>query len=62
MPTLPLRPWEDEASVMAPRIEHRNAAAGGQAEGGARKGLNLYGQVLAWSEDGRYAKAGGARV
>lgn len=64
MATMPLRPWEDEASVMAPRMEHGNAAAaaGGPLEGGAGEGLNLYGQVLAWSEDGRYAKAGGGRV
>jgi len=57
--TMPLRQWVEEASVMAPRIEHRDAAAEGRAERGAGEGLNLYGQVLAWSEDGRYAKPGG---
>lgn len=64
---IPLRPWENEAAVMAP-LEHQqqppspNAAGHGrrggrsaQSEEGARgtEGLNLHGQVLAWSDDGR---------
>ena len=59
MATIPLRPWEDEASVMAPLEQQPLSPRGGggsvEREERARgaEGLNLYGQVLAWSDDGR---------
>eukprot|EP00752_Nemacystus_decipiens_P018330 g16445.t1 len=61
--TIPLRPWENEAALMAP-LEQLPSSAGRGPRGSGRstdaeeraqraaEGLNLYGQVLAWSDDG----------
>ncbi|CAM9861622.1 unnamed protein product, partial [Pylaiella littoralis] len=42
---IPLRPWGEYSAVMAPRLEQ-------PSQGRKSDGLNLHGQVLAWSEDG----------
>lgn len=66
MANIPLRPWANEATVMAPRLGRqmqRNAGHGQRdsrhqtlpdEEEEEREGLNLHGQVLAWSVDGRW--------
>lgn len=48
---MPLRPWGEDSAVMTPPLLEQ------RSEGKGSVGMNLYGQVLAWSEDGRWVKA-----
>ncbi|CAN0404781.1 unnamed protein product, partial [Laminaria digitata] len=53
---MPLQPWANQAAVMAPALNLlRDAGNGSRGELDEKReaeASNLYGQVLAWSEDG----------
>ena len=57
-----LQPWANQAVVMAPALDllckARLGHRGELDEKRETEASNLYGQVLAWSEDGRWVRLG----
>lgn len=60
MATMSLQPWANQAVLMAPALDLlRGAGHGHRGELDKKReaeASNLYGQVLAWSEDGRWVR------